>query len=733
MAVFLYRLGRLAYRRRWTFAASWLALLVLTGIASAALSEEATESFEIPGTESQQAMDLLNERFPGMSADGATGRVVFAAPEGETLTEPDNGTAVAVVVAELQTAPGLATATDPFEAGTVSQDGTVAYSEVTYEVQLLNATQREALFAAVDAGRDAGIAVEVGGDIAFSEEELEGGSSELIGLAIAAVVLVITFGSFVAAGMPLLNAIIGVGVTMSAITIATRFLDISENSTILALMLGIALAIDYSLFIASRYRHDLAAGHDGEEAAGRAIGTAGNAVVFAGLTVIIALAGLWVVGIPILTEMGFAAAFAVAMAVLVALTMLPALFGLAKRRILGGKIPGLRMRDPEAPGRTMGLRWITMITKYPIRVLVVALAGVGVVAIPAASLELGMPDEGAYGEETTQRQAYDLVADGFGPGFNGPLLVVVDAQGATDTQTAMGLVVESVTALDNVVVATPAGMNQAGDTALVSVIPGTGPSASETEDLVHSIRDLSAGIEDQVGATVAVTGSTAVLIDFNEKVADALAPYLMVVVGLSFVLLILVFRSILVPLKAALGFLVTMAATFGATVAVFQWGWFAGLLGIQQTGPIMSMLPIILIGLVFGLAMDYQVFLVTRMREEHVHGLPATPAIVSGFSHGARVVAAAATIMISVFGGFVLGDDFIKQVGFALAFAVFIDAFVVRMTIVPAVLTLLGEKAWWLPRWLDRLVPNVDVEGEGLRVHLETRDRVESKVVSHHA
>lgn len=725
MAVFLYRLGRFAFRRRWFVAAGWVALLVLTSVGAATLAGDNTESFEIPGTESQQAMDLLNERFPGMAADGATGRVVFAAPAGETLADPDNGAALDAVISELNQAPGLVSVVHPVEAGTMSADGAVAYADVSYEVQLLNTEQRAALFAAADTGRAAGITVEIGGDIAWSEEEIEGGGSELVGLGIAAVVLIITFGSFVAAGMPLLNAIIGVGVTISAVTISTRFIDISENSTILALMLGIALAIDYSLFIASRYRHELAVGRDGEDAAGRAVGTAGNAVVFAGLTVIIALIGLSVVGIPMLTEMGLVAAFAVAMAVVIALTMLPAMFGFAKRRILGGRIPGLRMRDPEAPGRTLGLRWVTMITKHPVRVLVVALVGVGAVAIPAASLQLGMPDEGSYGEETTQRQAYDLLAEGFGPGFNGPLLVVVDAQGGTDAELTVGQVVESISGLGNVVAAVPAGVNPAGDTGLISVIPGTGPSATETEDLVHDIRALSADVEAQSGATVAVTGTTAVMIDFNDKMGDALAPYLGVVVGLSFVLLILVFRSILVPLKAALGFLVTMAATFGATVAVFQWGWLAGLLGIEQTGPIISMLPILLIGLVFGLAMDYQVFLVTRMREEHVHGLAATPAVVTGFQHGSRVVAAAATIMISVFGGFVLGDDFIKQVGFALAFAVFVDAFVVRMTLVPAVLTLLGERAWWLPRWLGRIVPDVDVEGERLRRHLEAEQPVE--------
>jgi RND superfamily putative drug exporter len=727
VAVFLYRLGRFAYRRRWYVALSWIALLILTGIGSATIAGENSESFEIPGTESQQAFDLLNERFPGSNAAGATGRMVFAAPEGEQLTDPDNQSAVDSVIGELSTAPGLATVADPFEVNSISPDGRIGYAEIQYESQILDEQEREALFGAAETGREAGLTVEIGGDIAYEEEV--GGGTEFIGLAVAAVVLVITFGSFIAAGMPLLNAIIGIGVTISAITISTRFIDLSQDSTILAMMLGIALAIDYSLFIASRYRHELSLGRDGEEAAGRAVGTAGNAVVFAGLTVMIALSGLSIIGIPFLSQMGFAAAFAVAMAVIIALTMLPALFGFAKRRILGGKIPGLRMRDPEAEEPTLGLRWVQMITRNPIKVLTIAIVAVGALAIPAASLQLGMPDEGSFSEDLTQRRAYDLLAEGFGAGFNGPLLVVVDAAGSADPEGAVNQVVASAQELENVAAVVPTGFNPAGDTGMVTVVPMTGPSAEETERLVQGIRAMSAEIQSQSGAAIMVTGTTAVMIDFNDKIADAIVPYLVVVVGLSFLILILVFRSILVPLKAALGFLVTMAATFGATVAVFQWGWLTDLIGVDQTGPIISFLPIILIGLVFGLAMDYQVFLVTRMHEEHVHGMAATPSVVRGFQHGARVVAAAAIIMISVFGGFILGDDFIKQMGFALAFAVFIDAFVVRMTIVPAILTLLGERAWWLPRWIDRVLPDVDVEGEKLRRHLDVSAPTEPTLV----
>jgi RND superfamily putative drug exporter len=727
VAVYLYKLGRWAYRKRWLVVLIWLIALVGTGVVSATLSADNTESFEIPGTESQQALDLLEDRFPGEDQAGASGRVVFAAPDGESLTDPDNQAAVEQVMADLNALPGLVAAAEPLSPGTMVEDGSVAFSSIGYEASLLSAEEQEALFAVAESGRELGLTVEIGGDIAFEQAEQAGG--EFLGLGVAVIVLVITFGSFIAAGMPLLNAIIGVGVTISAIGIAAAFTDLSEDSSILALMLGIALAIDYSLFIASRYRHELSLGRPGEEAAGRAVGTAGNAVVFAGLTVMIALAGLTVIGIPLLGQMGLAAAFAVAMAVIIALTMLPALFRFAGRRILGGRIPGLRLRDPEAEGNTLGRRWVNMVTNNPIKVLVVALATIGVLAAPALSLQLGLPDEGTFGEETTQRQAYDLLAEGFGPGFNGPLIGVLDAIDSSDPDAALEQAVAGIESMDNVGAVFPLGFNDAGDTARFQVIPETGPGDESTEDVVHAIRDFSGQLEADTGARAVVTGATAINIDFNEKISSALIPYLAVVVGLSFLLLILVFRSILVPLKAAIGFLLTMAATFGATVAIFQWGWLAGLLGVQQVGPIISFLPVFLIGLVFGLAMDYQVFLVTRMHEEHVHGMAATPAIRTGFQHGARVVAAAAIIMMSVFGGFILGDDFIKQVGFALSFAVFIDAFVVRMTIVPAVLQLLGERAWSLPGWLDRILPDVDVEGEKLRHYLDA-ERVREPVAA---
>jgi RND superfamily putative drug exporter len=511
--------------------------------------------------------------------------------------------------------------------------------------------------------------------------------------------------------LPLLTALLGIGIGIGAITTLSGFVNLSSKTPILALMLGLAVAIDYALFIVSRYRSELAAGHEPPDAAGRAVGTAGSAVVFAGLTVIIALAALAVVGIPFLAQMGLAAAFTVAVAVIMALTLLPALLGFTGRRITAGRVRGLRSGDPER-GTTLGVRWARAIARRPVVVLLVAVVGLGVVALPALDLRLGMPDDSTAAPGTTQRTAYDLLSTGFGPGFNGPLIVVVDAH--TGTATAAGeRVAQQIRGLDDVDAVTEPTVNQAGDTAILTVIPASGPSDPATEDLVRAIRDRDGSVPD---AAIAVTGLTAINIDISAKLGAALAPYLTIVVGLAFILLMLVFRSLLVPIKATLGFLLSVAATFGAVVAVFQWGWLADALGIKQTGPIISFLPVILIGIVFGLAMDYQVFLVTRMREEYVHGTPAREAVISGFGHGARVVTAAAIVMISVFSGFILGPDaIIKSIGFALGIAVLFDALIVRMTIVPAVMTLLGKTAWWLPRRLDRILPDVDVEGAKLR------------------
>ncbi|MGX5214836.1 MMPL family transporter [Streptomyces violaceus] len=718
MATFLYKLGRLSFRRRHFVALIWVALLTLAGVGAASAPAAGNSSFSIPGTEAQKAFDLLEQRFPGVSADGATARVVFKAPSGEKMTDPGNEAAVRETVKELGDGSEVARVTDPYQAKAVSKDGTIAYAQVSYKVSgmELEDSSRDALQDSAQDARKAGLTVEIGGDALQTVPHT--GSSEIIGIAVAAVVLVITFGSLVAAGLPLLTALIGVGIGVSAITALASALDLGSTTSTLAMMIGLAVGIDYALFIVSRYRAELAEGRDREEAAGRATGTAGSAVVFAGLTVVIALVGLSVVNIPMLTKMGVAAAGTVAIAVLIALTMIPALLGYAGRRVkpMGekGKRLGRASKKPERPN--LGTRWASFVVRRPIAVLLLGVIGLGAAAVPASSLELGLPDDGSQPTSTTQRRAYDLLSEGFGPGFNGPLMVVVDAKDSDDPKAAFREVGDEIKGLEDVVTVTPPAPNKAGDTATITVIPGSQPSSVTTENLVHGIRDAGTDIKADTDANVLVTGSTAMNIDVSEKLNDALIPYLVLVVGLAFLLLIVVFRSILVPLKAALGFLLSVMAALGAVVAVFQWGWLSGLMGVEQTGPVMSMMPIFMVGVVFGLAMDYEVFLVTRMREAYVHGEKAGQAIVTGFRHGARVVTAAAVIMMAVFAGFIgSSESMVKMIGFGLAIAVFFDAFIVRMAIVPAVLALLGRKAWWLPKWLDRALPNVDVEGEGLR------------------
>ncbi|MFI5844806.1 MMPL family transporter [Catenuloplanes sp. NPDC051500] len=711
MATLLYRLGRFSFRRRWLTLVAWVMLLGLFGVGAANLSGPTSDELAIPGTESLQALEVVTDQFHG-GTDTASARVVFTAPGEAGLTGPQQQAAVRAAIGALRTAPQVTAVEDPYEAMTIAPDGRTAYATVDYAVVAaeVDATSREALLAAGDPARQAGIGVEYSGEV--TELDDAGSGTEGLGLIVAAVVLVITFGSLVAAGLPVLTALIGVGIGLLGIQISTGFLDLTSNTADLAVMLGLAVGIDYALFILSRYRHELTNGHSGEEAAGRAAGAAGSAVVFAGLTVIIALAALAVVGIPFLASMGVAAAGTVAVAVVISLSLVPALLGFAGRRVL----PRAQRRGVDRPaGTPMGERWARGVVRHRVPALVLSLVVVGIVALPGLGLTLALPDDSTAAGESTQRRAYDQLAAGFGAGMNGPLLVVVEAA-AGQASGAGEQARRIISGLDGVLLVTPAEPNRAGDVATLTVIPRSGPLSEDTRELVHDIRARQGSFTAATGgATLAVTGRTAVDIDVSEKINDALLPYLAVVVGLAFLLLLVVFRSILVPIKATLGFLLSVAASFGALVFIFQQGHLADLVGIESTGPIVSFIPIFLIGILFGLAMDYEVFLIIRAREEFVRGSTPNDAIVSGLRHGARVVTAAALIMMSVFAGFVLADDIIiKSLGFALAFGVAVDAFLVRMTIVPAVLSLLGRSAWWLPAWLGRIIPDVDVEGERL-------------------
>ncbi|MFC9121424.1 MMPL family transporter [Streptomyces sp. NPDC057067] len=708
MAILLYRLGRLSFRRRGRVLALWLLLLALLGGGAAAFSGPTTSKFSIPGTESQKALDSLAREFP--QAGGATGTIVVVAPEGGKLTPA----AVAPVTEEAADVPGVLAAVDPFVSKAVSQDGRHALIQVQFAsgADGITDAQREAFG---EAGASvSGLRVEHGGEIMRGVPEI--GSTEIIGVAVAALVLVLTFGSLVAAGMTLLNALVGVAAGMAGLFALSSTVELTSTAPILALMLGLAVGIDYALFITSRYRHYLLEGMDGEEAAGRAAGTAGSAVMFAGATVVIALAGLAVAGVPFLTVMGLAAAATVALAVLVSLTLLPAVLGFAGARVLPRK-QRTRDRTPaSAPAEAeagFGFRWGRIVARLRVPVLVLGVVGLGALALPVQDMRLALPDASTEAVGSPNREAYDLTTEGFGEGFNGRLVAVVSGDTARATGAAAKETAALITDTDGVLAVAAPQMNEKGTTALLAVIPETGPTAAATEDTVNEIRDR---VADVGGATVSLTGATAVGIDVSEKLAAALPVYLLLVVGLSVLLLMLVFRSVLVPLKAALGFLLTIGATFGITVTIFQKGHLAELVGLDTPGPLVSFLPILLIGILFGLAMDYEVFLVSRMREDFVHGADARESVISGVGHNGRVVTAAAVIMTAVFGGFVfMPDPIIKSIGFALAIGVLVDAFVVRMTLVPAVMHLLGRAAWWLPRPVDRILPDLDIEGERLQ------------------
>ncbi|WP_329549741.1 MMPL family transporter [Streptomyces sp. NBC_01356] len=718
MATFLHRIGRGAFKRRWLTLLLWAVVLGIAGAAAAGSSGSSSNSnITLPGIEAQKAYDVLGEKFPAANADGASARVVVRAPDGQKLAASGPRAEVSSLLKDLKaSSPRVASVSDPFAAKTISADGTTGYAQVTYKAKAADLTDADhnRVDDALDAARDQGLTVEASGSALAPAES--GSSSEALGFVLAALILVITFGSLIAAGMPLLTALIGVGVTMSAITALTAALDLSSSTSALAAMLGIAVGIDYALFIVSRYRSERAAGHDAREAAARANGTAGSAVVFAGLTVVIALVGLAVVNLPVLTAMGMAGAGAVIIAVLVAITLVPALLAFAPDRALGRrssrKPAGTKTTALKPPAAE---RWAAFVLRRPWKVLLFSVLGLGVIALPATKLELGLPDDSSKPTATTERKAYDMLTESFGPGFNGPLTLVVSDSDPAATKAAVGQLTDHVADLKDVAAVTPATYNPAGDTAMVTVVPKSSPASEQTNDLVHTIRDQAQGVQTATGAQALVSGTTAMNIDVAAKFSAAMFPYLALVVGLAFLVLILVFRSILVPLKAALGFLLSVLASLGAVVAVFQWGWFKDLFGLQTAGPIMSLMPILLVGIVFGLAMDYQVFLVTRIREAYVHGAEPRAAITEGFRHSGKVVIAAALIMTGVFGGFVGGNDvMIKSLGFGLAAAVILDAFVVRMTIVPAVLALLGERAWSLPGWLDRRLPHVDIEGEKL-------------------
>ncbi|MBW6434967.1 MMPL family transporter [Actinoplanes hulinensis] len=766
MASLLYRLGKTAYRRWPLVLVAWLVALIGVGAVATTMSQPMSDQFSIPGIPSEKATDLQQQLFPGSGSaiDEASVSIVVAAPEGSKLADEPYAGRISDLLTELTSVPQMpqeplagpvetaaamkqrivdmavqgaqATGGDVTAAreaaeknaaavAPLSPDGRVGTIEFAFDVATptdVEAGTRDKVLEAIEHARGDGMRVEVSGsgmEGGGPGDEEGGVSVELIGVGVALIVLAFTFGSLVAAGLPILTAGIGVALGVTGITAMTAFAELDSSTPLLATMIGLGVGIDYALFILARYRNELEHTDDRVEAIGVAVGTAGSAVVFAGLTVVIALAALSLTGVPFLAAMGWGAAATVIIAVLVALTLLPAVLGILRSRAFAGRFRRYTpARDETGKVVNAGVRWARLVGRAPAVFALLVVVVLGAIAIPSARLHLAFPSDSTAPTDTTQRKAADLINGAFGEGRLAPMLTVVDGRGVPEQErpAAYQQVVAWAAGHAEVANAQLGGMNEQGTGALILITPKHGPNDTATEDLLDDLRDSQAGVEEQTGTSIGITGLTAIQTDTSQRLADALPLYLGVVIGLAFLILMVVFRSVLVPLTATLGFLLSVGATLGATVLFFQ----EGVFGLFPGQPIISFIPIFLIGLVFGLAMDYQVFLVTRIREAHIHGASYREAVVDGFRNSARVVTAAALIMTAVFSGFMfMGEPIIQSMGFALSAAVLFDAFVVRMCLIPALMYLMGERAWWLPKWLDRILPNIDVEGESLdRPHL---------------
>lgn len=724
MSTLLSSLGRWSFRHPWRVLVAWLIVLGVAGGGAVGLGAGTDNTFSIPGTESQAGLEQLQRTFPQVS--GTNAQFIVVAADGDDVTDTAYRDDIESTVRDLERIDGVLAVTSPYDeniTGMVNNEKTAAIVRLQFDGQSTDVPDsvKDDLQQRVDDLATAlpdGSQAALGGDL-FATSIPTVTITEAIGLLIALLVLIVTFRSFVVAGLPLLTAVLGVGISMAGIFAATAFATVSSTTPLLALMLGLAVGIDYALFIVARHQDQVRDGVDPEESAARAVGTAGSAVVFAGVTVLIALIGLGFAGIPFLTTMGVAASVAVAIAVAISVTLTPAMLGFIKGRV-EGRPRRTRRKTDAAPRPTFSRRWVDAITKRPVMIATAVIVGLGIVAIPALSLNLALPNAGVLPKGSEARISYDLTAEEFGPGFNGPLILTGTIVTSTDPLNLMqdlGDEVEKLPGVREVALATP---NETADTGIVQIIPETAPDDPATSDLVRELRSHHDEWLDEYGIDLKVTGFTAVAIDISDQLGSALLPFGIFVIGLSLILLAIVFRSIWVPVTAAIGYLLSIAAAFGVVAAVFEWGWFADALHVARTGPIISFMPIVLMGVLFGLAMDYQVFLVSRMREDFVHAAgsgraAAVEAVRSGFAGTARVVTAAALIMFAVFVAFVPeGDSSLKPIALGLAAGIAIDAFLVRMTLIPAVMAILGDRAWRIPRWMQRILPHVDIEGEAV-------------------
>lgn len=760
MSTWLYKIGNTAYRKPWHFITGWLIISVivvsLIGVNGIHISSE----MKIEGTESQRILDQLSQELP--LAAGGQGSIVFKTTNDERLDLPQRAAAISKAINEIYHLDGVLNPADfdtgardlnllmmqnaspdqlppygymimdgvPLPGVLLSSEGTIALFQFQFTKDVHSVPQevKDAIIkAAKVAGNEAGITVLPSESLL--PLELGIGSGEIIGVIVAAIVLWIALGSMVAAGLPLLTALLGVGIGIGGAFSLSSFIEMTSVSAILGLMIGLAVGIDYALFIVNRQRRlILDQKLDSREAASRANGTSGSAVFFAGLTVIIALCGMLVINISFISTMALVAAATVLVNVLLALTLLPAMLGLVGERICSQKARQ-NNKDKVANVAHNGFsdKWIKGVIKFRWPVIICIIVVLGTASIPILKMDMGIPGAGTANLDTAARQTYDAITEGFGVGFNGPFVLVAEQENSTSKFTPELIIklVQELNNQDNIAQVSPLGINENGNLAIFSLIPETGPSDPETKQLVKQLRDLDLSILQSNGIRLGVTGFTAINIDMSAKLAAIFPIYIGIIVIFSLIILMLVFRSVVIPIKATIGFLLSILATFGITTGVFQWGWMSSILGIDTSGPLLSFMPIIITGILYGLAMDYQVFLVSSMRESYVHGHLSKEPIIHGYNQASRVVLAAAVIMVSVFAGFIFTDDImIKQIGYALSLGIFIDAFIVRMTLVPAVMAIFGSKAWWLPKWIDRVLPNLDVEGDKLITKLNRRDGV---------
>ncbi len=735
MSRLLDTLGRGAAKHKWLVLGAWVLLAILVFGAAKAADGKTVDKFTIPGAQSQHALDLLEKDFPARS--GAQGTVVYRTRTG-TVNDPANTTAINASVANMQKIPHVSSAGNgPAGAFTPStRDLGIAFTTLQYDVQATGVPKNElsVLEHANAPARQAGLDVEYGGAVIDYVNQPPVGNSDKIGLLVSIFILLIAFGSVIAMGLPIGTAIFGLGVGLAGISLLAAFTDVGTVAPTLGAMIGLGVGIDYSLFIVTRHRENVANGMDIIDSAGNAIATAGQAVLFAGSIVVVALCGLLLAGIPYAATLGFSAALVVAIMILAAITLLPALIGIAGRNIDRLRVPGMHPSTGTEGNEVAGqagkargfARWAHFVGRHPWPFAVACTVVMITITIPLASMRLGQTDDGTAPASSTQRKAFDLLARGFGPGINGPLLIAVSlpdpASAVVVDRLADVLPKTKGVAVPGVL---PANRNTAGDVAIIAVLPNSSPDAVTTAELVSRLRnDVIPPAVAGTNAHVFVGGQTAAFIDLGNRISERL-PYLIAsVVALSFLVLMTAFRSLIVPLTAAVMNLLSVGAAYGVVVAVFQWGWGKDLIGLESTIPIVSVVPMMMFAILFGLSMDYQVFLLTRIREDYaLTGDPHT-SVVTGLANTARVITSAALIMISVFLSFVGNPEpTVKMFGIGLASAVFIDATIVRMIFVPAVMEILGKWNWWFPHWMDRVLPRIELEGSSKPVVPATAGR----------